>query len=158
MNVANDGIGMSKQKVPDKNTLARWAAESLTHQQMADRVYEQTGERVTRAAISMALQRHGLTNNYRHRWHEEIPWRVQVEHLRAYPVRMLRLLGRRRAGEPIAKDAEYRLDIWLRKVREENVVVAYDPDSDEGFVYVRRLPSDPADLPVRRQRVWLNPA
>ena len=37
--------------VPDKNTLMRWHEEGLTHAAMADRVFEETGNRVTRTAI-----------------------------------------------------------------------------------------------------------
>ena len=76
--------------VPDKNTLQRWLDEGLTHQQMADRIYEQTGERVNRTAVSASIQREGLAKK-NHRYLETIPWRVKVGHSKAYPVGMLRL-------------------------------------------------------------------
>ena len=38
---------------PDANTLSRWRDEGLTHQQMADRVFEETGHKVSRAAITL---------------------------------------------------------------------------------------------------------
>ena len=49
------------QIVPDKNTLQRWIDEGLTHQQMADRVFEMKGQRVSRNAISAAMKRYGLS-------------------------------------------------------------------------------------------------
>jgi hypothetical protein len=140
------------RKVPDKATLERWSREGLTHQQMADRTLEETGQRVTRAAISMAMQRYGLATQ-KARYNEEVPWRVRVEHLRAYPVRMLRMLGRRRAGEELDPEANERLDRWLATLVENDAVVAYDPDSDVGFHYVARTPDD-GPLPVRVRRVY----
>jgi len=150
-------VAAYNQKVPDKGTLRRWHDEGLTHQQMAERILEETGERVSRSAVSMALQRHGITDREKPRYRDEVPWRVRVQHLRAYPVRMLRLLGRRRAGEELDADAAQRLAGWLATLAENNAVVAYDPDTDEGFLYVAREPGDPEDIPIRRERVWVNP-
>lgn len=82
---------------------------------------------------------------------------MKVEHIKAYPARMLRLLGRREAGEDVGEEASRRLDNWLDLLEEREAVVAYDPDSDQGFIYVRREPDDPDMPPIRRRRVWLNP-
>jgi hypothetical protein len=147
-------MAQHNRKVPDKTTLARWAREGMTHQQMADRTREETGENVSRAAISMAMQRYGLSTGMKPRYIEEIPWKVRIEHLRAYPVRMLRLLGRRRAGEQMDDEANDRLDRWLDHVASLDAVVAYDPDSDQGFFYVARNSGDPVDLPIRPHRVF----
>lgn len=147
-------MAQHNRKVPDKNTLQRWHDAGMTHQAMADRVLAETGERVSRAAISMALQRYNITTEQKARYRDEVPWHVRVEHLRAYPVRMLRLLGRRRSGEPMADDLSARLDGWLRQLEESNAVVAYDPDSDQGFFYVPREDGDPEDTPIRVRRVW----
>ena len=140
---------MNNQKVPDKNTLARWQDEGLTHQQMADRVQLETGERVSRAAISMALKRYGLTDETQPRYPVEVPWTVFERHQRAYPVRMLRLLGRRRAGREMSEEQEARLNAWLRWIKETDSVVGYDPDTDQGFWYVPREEGDPIGTPVR---------
>ena len=70
---------------------------------------------------------------------------------------MLRLLGRRESGYEVGPEASKRLDGWLALLKEESAVVAYDPDSDQGFIYVPRQPEDPIMPPIRRRRVWLNP-
>lgn len=137
--------------------LRRWLEEGLTHQAMADRTFEVTGERVSRAAITMALQRYNLVDQQRPRYEHEVPWRVKVEHLRAYPVRMLRTLGRRNSGEPMSAEMSARLDGWLKQLEEANAVVGYDPDSDEGFHYIAREPGDPEGVPIRVRRIWVDP-
>lgn len=147
-----------RQIVPDKNTMERWANEGLTHEQMVERIFELTGERVTRSTVSMAMSRYGLSKAPRQRYREQLPWRVEMQHIKAYPARMLRLLGRREHGLPLGPEQEKRLDTWLSLLAEQDAVVAYDPDSDQGFLYVRREPDDPINPPIRRERVYLYPA
>lgn len=141
--------------LPDTQTLERWVEEGLSHQKIADRVEETTGQKVARSTISAALSRAGLTET-QVRYTSEIPWRVESRHLREYPVRMLRLLGRKNAGLPLNREEEIRLDNWLELLDSENAVVAYAPDSAVGFHYTERITSDPKDLPIRRQVVKLD--
>jgi uracil-DNA glycosylase len=70
---------------------------------------------------------------------------------------MLRLLGKRRQGLPLNEEENKRLDSWLETMRRENAVVAFDPVVTPSVFYVDRRPEDLDDLPIRRQRVWLNP-
>src|SRR5262245_20739244 len=65
--------------------------------------------------------------NERPRYDKLIPWKVAREHAHAFPVQMLRLVGRRENGEDIPPVKERMLDKWLREVREADVVVCYDP-------------------------------
>jgi len=123
--------------------------EGLTHEEIVDRVEQQTGVRLARATISSAIGRAGLAAMPR--YEEEIPWRVKTEHQRDYPAKMLRCLGRRRAGLPINEDETFRLDSWLERMRRDSTVVAYDPD--QGFGYVQRVESDPVDLPIHPETV-----
>lgn len=142
--------------IPDAGTLRHWVEdEKLSHKEIAARVYEQTGHHVARSTISAALSRAGLTKEQL-RYHDEIPWVVRDEHLREYPVRLLRLLGRRRAGLSLNHEEDKRLSNWLAMLEKENAVVAYDPDSEEGFVYTDRIGTDPADLPIRPQYVKID--
>lgn len=142
--------------VPDKTTLRRWQEEGLTHEQMAERVFEETGNRVTRVAISVALQRYGLTASAK-RYDSTIPWRVREGHARAYPVRMLRLLGRRIEGLELTKHETTILDQWLAELDEQNLIVAYDYESDQGFVYIDRKYKDhrQKNLPIRKKQIHL---
>jgi hypothetical protein len=61
---------------------------------------------------------------------------VKIEHSKHYAARMLRLLGRRDGGEVLTANDNQRLDAWLDRLQSEGAVVAYAPDTDEGFFYV----------------------
>ena len=144
--------------LPSNDTLRRWANdEGLTHEQIAERVFEETGTRPARSTVSVALARAGLSAP-RRRFNEEVPWRLRGSDLKAYPVRMLRLLGHRRAGDELSEDESRRLDSWLETLEREKAVVAWDPDAHPSVFYIDAEPGDGADgIPIRRQRVWVNP-
>lgn len=140
--------------IPDKSTLEHWVRdEHLTHAQIAQRIYATTGHMVARSSVSSALSKHGLTNPTP-RYNEEVPWRVANEHLKEYPVRMLRTLGRKRAGLELPDGDEERLASWLDRLRQDDFVVAYDPEG--GFVYTAREAGDPVDIPIRVRPVRID--
>lgn len=139
--------------LPDKATLERWKREGLTHPQMVERVYAETGEHVTVSAISVAMHRYGLTGPAK-KFEDELPWRVRIEHTDQTPARILRLLGRRRAGEKITDAQATWLDGWLARLAASDAVIAYD--STSGFHLVEREPGDRTDIPVRPYEVRLN--
>lgn len=143
--------------LPDNATLERWIVrEGLTQEEVCDRVEQLTGTRPSRSTVSVAASRAGITTQQL-RYKDEIPWKLRGRDLMAYPVRMLRLLGRRRAGLELNEEENLRLDKWLEHLREMDAVVAYDPDSQPAVFYVDREPGDDDEIPIRRQRVWLNP-
>lgn len=121
--------------LPDPTELRRLVESGKTHQEIADLVYATTGTPVTRGAVSSAISRAGLSAQGK-RYKVTLPWRVKIEHSKHYAARMLRLLGRRLDGEPLHADDETRLDSWLAKLRLENAVVAYIPETPEGFHYL----------------------
>jgi len=142
--------------VPDKNTLERWHNEGLTHAAMAARVYEQTGNRVTRTAISAAMARYGLAKDG-NRYKEYIPWRVKVLHAKAYPVRMLRLMGRLAQGGTLNEQEATALERWLELMNDNKTIVAYDSTSDSGFFYVDRKFKDHRGVaPIRKKEIRFN--
>lgn len=145
--------------LPDKQTLEHWINdEGLTHQQCADRIYEQTGEKVGRSAISVAVHRYGITKEGA-RYKEYIPWKVSMYHIRAYPLRMLRLMGRAAQRGPDALDARETkmLSNWLEKINEMNVIVAYDPDDDQGVHYIDAQYKDhDGPAPIRIKQIHLS--
>ena len=95
----------AKRLLPDNRTLKRWVDSGMTHQEIAHEVERTTGVHVSRSTVSAALSRAGLVEHQRYRYDKEIPWRVKSEHLTQYPVRMLRLLGRRNAEIEAARGA-----------------------------------------------------
>lgn len=151
-------VAMARRRVvPDKNTFERWLEEGLTHEQMADRVFADTGERVTRSAISQAIQRYGLAKEGK-RYPTTIPWKVKVPHSRAYQLRMLRLLGRRLEGDDLNEVESKMLDRWLEQMTAKGLIVAYDPNDDLGLVYIdKKFKDHRQPIPIRRKTINLNP-
>ena len=121
----------------------------LTHQQIADVVSRETGYKISRSSVSAALHRAQETAPAK-RYPEEIPWTVREEHQTHYAARMLRLLGRRRAGVTNSAEADKRLDSWLEQLREAGAVVTYVPDTPAGFYYVAGTP-EASGVPILRE-------
>jgi hypothetical protein len=140
--------------LPEIDTLRHWIEdEGLTHAEIAARVSAQIGEPVSRSSVSAALSRAGVTGRGI-RYDKELPWRVKENHIREYPARMLRLLGRRRAGRALDEDQNSRLDSWLAKMTADDAVTVYDPDSLYGFYYAKRAEGEGDNgIPIRVQRV-----
>jgi hypothetical protein len=136
--------------LPSGQDLAKLVEQGLTHQEIADWVLENLGHRVSRSSVSVALSRAGLSKEAM-RYREELPWKVRADHLTEYPARMLRLLGRRRAGVELSGDEDGRLDAWLEALEERELVVAYSPE--RGFLYVDsdEIGDGKNGIPIRRR-------
>lgn len=143
----------AQRLLPDTATLRRWVEAGMTHAEIAKEVERVTGHRVTRSSVSAALSRAGLTKET-NRYVTELPWRVRIEHMTAYPARMLRLLGRRRAGFELSEADNERLDSWLATLKAEGLVVAYCPDKI-GFLYVEadEVGDGAKGVPIRRRTI-----
>jgi hypothetical protein len=122
----------------------------LTHKEIADMVSRQTGYPVSRSTVSAALHRAKETTPAK-KYPDEIPWTVSEEHQTHYAARMLRLLGRRRAGVQNSAEAEKRLDSWLNQLHEKHAVVTYVPDTPDGFYYVEGEPEPATGVPILRE-------
>jgi hypothetical protein len=144
--------------LPDKITLQHWIEdEGMTHQQIADRIFETTGERVGRSAVSVAAHRYGITKPG-NRYKDYLPWRVSTYHIRAYPFRMLRLMGRRdtKGPESLNEQETAMLDGWLEMLDREKAVVGYDPEDDQGVHYISAKYKDHDGLaPIRIKKLHL---
>jgi len=136
--------------LPSDRELQRLLDQGNSHQDIVQYVFDTTGERVSRTTVSAAISRAGLSKP-QSRYQETIPWRVKVEHIRDYPARMLRLLGRRMEGQVLNPTEANRLDSWLQQLLEDDAVVVYDPQS--GFGYASRKPEDPTDVPIHIKTV-----
>lgn len=109
------------------------------HAQIADRVYAETGYRVSRSTVSAALSRAGLTS--RVRYSDWLPWeRIATQHNGHYAAQMLRAGARIEAGEETSTALQSRYANWKARMDAEDACVHYDPDTPEGFYYVRRRP------------------
>ena len=131
--------------VPDKGTLRHLIQdEGMTHREIAEKYG------VARATISAACAKYGLSGTMT-RHDDTLPWKVLVRHTRLYPARMLRLLGRRRKGMELNETEDKLLDSFVLTLTNEDAIVAYQPDSDEGFLYIDAKYRDHKDktLPIR---------
>lgn len=139
--------------VPAKDELRKMLSAGMSHGEIAQVVYERTGQRVTPAAVSVARLRYGLPAQAP-KYVDALPWRVKVEHNTRYIARMLRAHARRKAGLPLPPETERRLDTWINTLKANNAVVHYQPNTEEGFFYVDprpgidrgliRVPDEPA--------------
>lgn len=124
-----------RERLPGVHELIQLRDQGKTYKEIAAWVSETTGEHVSPTSIGSALSRAGATKA-RPRYKDHLPWVVHQEHISHYAARMLRALGRRDAGLPLSEMDNQRLDAWLEKLKQEHAVVAYVPDSEDGFYYV----------------------
>jgi len=125
--------------------LQKYVERGLTHQQIADLITKETGVPIARSTVSAALSRAGLTD--RVRYDEVIPWKpIKAIHNRHYALAMLRLEARRQGGLTLTEEQAKRLESWKAKLEEENALVVYLPDTEDGFYYVKRKPSEKDSL------------
>lgn len=135
------------RKLPDETVLERWyLREKLTYKAMAERwANTEGGHACSAAAFSAAchnapwfeprVMKHGGTDHF--------PWtNVRPEHNDMHDAQMLRLYGRRKAGEKLAHRLERDLKSWLRTLFDENAVIAYKPNTNQGWWHVKKEPVD----------------
>jgi hypothetical protein len=119
-----------------------WVDQGLSRNQIVDLYKKETGETITPPAVSVAVRRFNLPQRG-NRWKDLIPWRVGMKHQDANEVKLLRAAGRRRAGLKNSPALEQKLDSWLEELeRNGRPVVAYYPDTEDGFTYHPRVPED----------------
>lgn len=110
------------KRLPPNSELAAMRGGGKSVKEIA-REYE-----VTERAVYLGLRKVGAvkpTNHYR----DLVPWRVKRDHDNAYPAQMLRLLGRRFAGEILNPTLERKLRNWLKKLKDGDLVVTYRSDT-----------------------------
>jgi hypothetical protein len=126
--------------LPDNDVLAQLRNQGWSYDDIAKRYG------TSRGAVYLRLKQAPGAVHARRRHAKLIPWTVAKRHSQCVPVRMLRLLGQREAGDRISPAKARMLDNWLKEVREANVIVCYAPDFPPnpaspvtgGFHYHRR--------------------
>ena len=141
---------MPPRKLPPNEELIKMSRSGMTHKQIAEKVSQETGENISRAAVTLALSRAGEPAK-NPRYSDEIPWVVSQEHVNEWPVRMLRLLGRRRAGHTLNDREVGQLERWMSWMHKNNAVVGYCPTCSPGFYYILADESgdEPDGIPIR---------
>ena len=145
-----------RRYVPPDPVLKLMLDAGWTRRQIRDQVYADTGHMLTLAAVTHHAIRLGY-GTAKPRYRETIPWRVKEDHAKTYPIRMLRLLGKRRLGADLNTDDVALLDNWLATLRRNGLIVAYDAADDQGVVYVDEVfrDHDDASLPIRQRPIRL---
>ena len=134
-------VNMSTQLVPSKTEMRRYLQKGLTQAQIVDAWEADSGIRVSRAAIAMAIARYDLQSaNARPRYEDMLPWKVRTEHRSDHNARMLRLEARRRRGQKLSREEKRWLDGYVAQLKERNAVVTYLPEL--GFLWVARSDAD----------------
>ncbi|MET8111167.1 hypothetical protein [Streptomyces prasinus] len=131
---------MGKRKIQDEQEVIRWFEEGRTYQWMIDEYKRKYHIDTVASMWGNFRRRRGLDRRIV-RNDELIPWFVKEEHRWAYPLAMLRAEARRREDKATEDDLT-RLAAWKKMIEENNVVVHYDPDTEDGFFYIPREPQD----------------
>lgn len=143
---------MGARKIVDRGEVLRWFEEGRTYPWMSERYLEKYDIVMTPTAWSNFRRREGLPGRHV-RDDGLIPWKVERDHVNHYPQQMLRLVARDRRGAKLSDDERGSMERWLEWMESEGVVVHYDPESVEGWHYVKPRPGVDTDLirvPARR--------
>lgn len=132
---------MPASKIVDEQEVKRWFAEGRTYAWMSEQYLTKYNIETVSSMWGNFRRRRGLDRRIE-RNDELIPWHVLPKHRWRYPVQMLRVEARRRAGFELREGELHKVESFLRFLDEHNAVVHYDPELDEGFVYVPREDTD----------------
>ena len=136
---------MTTVAAPDRTSLRLYLDRGMTQKQIVDEWEKDSGYRVSRSAIGMAIARYGLkSTTTRGRFSDVIPWTVRTVHKNRYDLRMLRLEHKRRHGGKLTEEQKKRLNSWRRALDTPQegapmgAVVFYNPNTAEGFFWIPR--------------------
>lgn len=132
-------------KLQNYDEIVRWYKQGKTYAWMVEQYKKKYNIDVSPSAIATWLTNPELGPGVERRQVRDpglIPWEVKREHRYDHINNMLRYEARRRAGADIAPATLKRLESWLKKLEENNAVVHYDPNTEQGWWYVEREPGD----------------
>ncbi|QEQ94062.1 immunity repressor [Streptomyces phage Saftant] len=134
---------MGARKIQDEGEVLRWFEEGRTYQWMVEEYRRKYNIETVPSLWGNFRRRRGLQRRIT-RSDELIPWQVKPEHRWLYPVGMLRVEARRQEkGEEALSELEAtRLAAWKQMLKDQNAVVHYDPDTEQGFFYIPRQAGD----------------
>lgn len=143
---------MGASKIQNEQEIIRWYEEGKTYSWMVEEYRRKYGIETWTSMFGNFRRRRGLQRRLT-RNDDLLPWALDERHRWAYPAMMLRAEARRRDGKELRPEEESRLDAWLSRLTDEDAVVHYDPDTDEGFWYVPRregIDTDIIRIPERK--------
>lgn len=148
-----------RARIQDEEQVRRWYAEGRTYTWMSDEYERRYNITTTPTFWSYHRRRRGWSRRIV-RDDALIPWPITPQHRWHFYFAVLRMEARRRAGASLAKADVSRLEVVKHELAERDLVVAYDPQTEEGFSLVPRRPGIDHDLirePDDRQRRTIRP-
>lgn len=136
---------MPRSKIVNEQEVIRWIEEGKTYNWMVEEYERKYNIQTTPSMFGNFRLRRGLDRRIG-RDDNLIPWEVKKEHRWHYPLAMLRVEARRREGRPLRESDAQRLASWKQMLAEQDLVVHYDPETEEGFFYVPRREGVDTDL------------
>jgi hypothetical protein len=134
-------VTMPASKIVNESEVVHWFEEGRTYAWMVEEYKRKYNIDTVPSLWGNFRRRRGLARRIT-RNDELIPWFVRAEHRQGYPVQMLRSEARRREGKELRPIEAQRLEGWLRGLERDNVVVHYDPDTEQGWWYIPREAQD----------------
>ncbi|AOQ26928.1 immunity repressor [Streptomyces phage Rana] len=132
---------MPARKIQDEGEVLRWFEEGRTYDWMVEEYKRKYNIETVPSLWGNFRRRRGLPRRIV-RDDDLIPWLIKEEHRWLYPLAMLRVEARLRAGAKVSELELSRVTNWKQMLEEEGAVVHYDPDTEDGFFYVPRQPGD----------------
>jgi predicted DNA-binding protein YlxM (UPF0122 family) len=130
------------KKLPDSATLRRLRTQGYTQKNIAE-TFE-----VSESAVWKALNRAGYTEHVA-TYKDILPWEVADEHKTTAIMERFRSIVKQNKGAVLRPEEETRLNLWLRELEMNGLVVNYHPDappnsasSKGGFYYVPKTEED----------------
>ena len=130
------------RKLPDNTILRQLRSQNYKLKDIA-KMYD-----VSEAAVWKALERAGFTDR-KETYRDIVPWDIDPRHRSTAITQRFRSIMRQRRGVPLSETEEHLLNTWLKAMKDNNVVLDYDPtcppnDASRlgGFFYTPRLPED----------------
>lgn len=136
---------MARSLLQNADEFIRWWNEGRSYQWIMDEYRRKYNIAITHSAIGNWRARYGLERR-QERSLTLVPWKIEEQHRYKHALAMLRAEARRRAGAPLSELQQKRLESWLAFLAEEDCVVHYDPETEDGFFYVPRRPGVDEDL------------
>lgn len=136
---------MAASKIQDEAEVIRWFEEGRTYAWMSEEYERKYNISTVPSLWGNFRRRKGLTARLV-RNDDLIPWAIEEKHRWAYPVAVLRMEARQRAGVELTPTDAGRLAAWKAQLAAGDLVVHYDPETEEGWHYVPRRPGVDLDL------------
>lgn len=135
---------MPGAKLQNTDEFTRWWNDGKSYEWIIEQYRTKYDIQITHSAIGNWRARLGLPRRQQ-RDLTLVPWSVLPKHRYKHALAMLRAEGRRRTGEALSDIQATRLANWRKFMEDEDCVVHYDPDTEDGFHYVARRPGIDTD-------------